>query len=72
MGPTNGQRRSRYEECLARAHRALYHAADAAEDLGDDGAAEDARQLQAEISRMMQDSLKGKKRPRRQASLFDA
>lgn len=70
MGPTTGQRRSNYEARLATAHRALYNAADAAEDLGDYGAAEDCRQLQAEISRLMQDSLAGKKRKRRQLLLL--
>lgn len=70
MGPTTGQRRSNYEGKLATAHRALYNAEGFAEDLGDDGAAEDCRQLQAEISRLMEDSLAGKKRKRRQQVLF--
>lgn len=64
------QARSRYEAQLHCAHRALFRAWNAAEDCGDYGAAEDCRQLQYEISRLMEDSLKGKKRPRRQTSLL--
>lgn len=70
MGPTTSQRRSNYEARLATAHRALYKAEGFAEDLGDDGAAEDCRQLQAEICRLMEDSLAGKKRKHRQQQLL--
>lgn len=63
------QQRSRYEERLSRAHRALYWAAEAAEAMGDPGAQEDCIGLQGEVSRLMDDSLRMKRRPRRQQQL---
>ena len=59
-----GVDRAQMEAELARAHRALYRAADAAERDGDRGAEEDLRQLLAEVTRIAERSLKGKARPR--------
>lgn len=66
--PTS-QQRSRYEEGLARAHRTLFFTRKSAEDLGDEGAAEDLDALMDHLQRMMDDSLKNRPRPRRQLSL---
>jgi hypothetical protein len=55
--------RARYESSLARAHRALYYAQEAAEELRDPGAADDCAQILREISRLADASLKGKARP---------
>lgn len=64
--------RSRYEGHLSRAHRALYAAMEAASDMGDEGAEDDLVALQLEVGRLMQDSINGKKRKRRQQSLLDS
>jgi hypothetical protein len=60
------KQRSIYESSLARAHKALHHAADAAAQLGDSGAESDIYDLQHEILRMTESSLKGKKWKKRQ------
>lgn len=66
MGRQTGLSRSRYEQKLAAASKMLYYAAETAESLGDPGAAEDCIQLRTELQRLMEDSLRGRKRPRRQ------
>ncbi len=68
----NSTNRSRYESSLSTAHKALYWASERAAEIGDEGAAEDCEALLHEISRLMQDSLKDRKRPRRQLSAFDS
>lgn len=64
--------RSRYESRLAVAHRALYGAQQEALALSDDGAVEDLSELTRYVAVMMEDSLKDRKRRRRQLSLLDA
>lgn len=68
----SSQQRSKYEAALSRAHRALFWAERAAGEAGDEGAAEDCTALQAELSRLMSDSISGKKRPRRQLTTLDS
>lgn len=63
------KQRSRYEAALAVAHRALWRAADVADELGDEGAVEDLAELQRYLAVMVDDSLRGRKRPRRQVSI---
>jgi hypothetical protein len=53
--------RARLEAELARAHRALYYAEEAAERMEDFGMSEDLKQLQKEVTRLAQASLKDKK-----------
>jgi len=52
--------RAAYEAALAAAHRALWRAGIAAEQLGDEGAAQDVDQLLKEVTRLAEASLKGK------------
>lgn len=61
------------EAALARAHRGLVQAREAAERLGDDGAAHDIHQIERELIRVAEGSLKGRanRRPRDQTSLYD-
>lgn len=61
----NSQARSRYEQSLATAHRAIYRAIDQAEQLGDQGAEHDCHQILKEIQRLAEASLRGKVRPMR-------
>lgn len=68
----NSAQRSQYEAKLAAAHRHLWWAAEYASQMGDEGAADDCMQINAEVSRLMSDSIKGKRRPRRQLSLVDS
>lgn len=69
--PTS-QDRSKYEESLSRAHRALYWAQHQAEANGDDGAVEDLQALMEHVSVMLSDSIKNRRRPRRQLSVVDS
>lgn len=66
--PTSTQR-SRYEARLAAAHRSAWHAAQEAEQFGDEGASEDLTAIMGHLSVLLQDSLKGKKRNRRQIAM---
>lgn len=52
--------RAKLESELARAHRALYYAEAAAEDLNEPGTAEDLKQLQREVVRIAEGSLRGR------------
>lgn len=52
--------RARYEATLARAHRAVWIAVQAAAELGDDGAEQDLTEIMKHLSSMANDSLKGK------------
>lgn len=56
--------RAKYETQLARAHRSLYWASVAAEELGDLGAVDDVTQIMLEVNRLTEDSLRGRKRTR--------
>lgn len=67
---TRGQQRSLYEQQLALASKRLLIASQIAEHIGDEGAMDDALQLRTEISRLMEDSVSGRKRKRRQLSLL--
>jgi hypothetical protein len=53
----------RYEQELARVHRNLHWCAIAAERAGDEGGAQDLRQLQHEITRIGGDQLCKRRRP---------
>lgn len=68
----NSLQRSRFEAALARAHRNLWTAQQEAEALGDLGAAEDITEVMRFVADVTADSLKGRKRPRRQLSLLDS
>ena len=65
--------RARMEAALARAHRGLAQAREAAESLGDDGAAHDIHQIEREVVRVAEGSLRGRpnRRSRDQTSLYD-
>lgn len=67
-----GQQRSAYESRIAAASRILYNASEIAETLGDEGAADDCLQIRTELSRMLDDSVSGRKRRRRQLELLDS
>lgn len=67
-----GQLRSEYESHLDRAHRALYKAAEVADLLQDYGAAEDLYEILHYLHDMVEDSIRSKKRPRRQLPLLDS
>lgn len=54
-----GTNRARIESELAKAHRALYYAQEAAEREGDVGLEEDLRQLLVEVTRIAERSLRG-------------
>lgn len=54
--------RAIYESCIARAHRALWQAEQAAERMRDEGAVSDLRMLQVEVTRLQNASLSGKVR----------
>jgi hypothetical protein len=54
-----GTERAAYEGALARAHRALWEASLHSFNAGDEGAATDCEQLQREVSRLAEASLKG-------------
>lgn len=68
---SSSAKRSAYEQKLSVAARALYWASERAEEIGDPGAAEDCLQLRTELSRLLEDSVRGKKRPSRQLSALD-
>lgn len=57
--------RSRYETQLAKAHQSLYWAYVAADDLGDEGAADDCMRMLNEISRLATASLAPRSRRRK-------
>jgi hypothetical protein len=65
----NSYDRAKYETRLASAHRALFYATAQAEQMGDDGAAEDLRQIAREIQRLAEASLKGKVKPQMKGQL---
>lgn len=69
--PTSAQR-STYEQALSVAHRALWRASQRAEEHGDEGAVEDLAQVMQAVSVLMSDSLKNKRRPRRQLAILDS
>lgn len=71
MGTSMSESRSKYEASLARASRALWLAADQAERIQDTGAVEDCVAIRREVARLMEDSIKGKRRKRRQLDLSD-
>jgi hypothetical protein len=58
--------RARFESELAKAHRALTYARDAAERLQSSGDVEDLVQIRNEVTRLAEGSLRGKARPVRQ------
>ena len=60
---SSGQQRSYYEARLAAAHRNTFAAKIRAEDLGDDGAAEDLAEILKHLGVLMEDSLRGKHKP---------
>lgn len=66
-----GVGRSKYEAQLSVASRALRAAAERAEEIGDEGAMDDVLQLRTEVSRLMEDSVNGRKRRRRQLTMLD-
>lgn len=68
---TKGEKRSLYEQQLARASKYLIYASNAAEAIGDEGAVDDCLQIRTEISRLLEDSVSGRKRRRRQLHLLD-
>jgi hypothetical protein len=59
-----GAEQAIFEMSVARAHRAVFQAQLAAEDANRQGAAEDLRQLLAELTRIGEEALKAPKRPR--------
>lgn len=61
------QARAKYETALARAHRAMYHAEAAAEEMGSPGATWDCHLIALELTRLANDSLSGKARKLRRA-----
>lgn len=65
----NSRERSAYEEGLSRCHRAAYWAQQRADAIGDDGAVEDLLAIQRHLAVMMEDSLRGRRRPRAQQQL---
>ena len=67
-----GQQRSWFEGQIAVASRALLKASEIAEQLGDEGAADDVLQIRTELSRLLEDSVNGRKRRRRQLALVDS
>lgn len=69
---SRGLKRSQYEAQLAVASRALYRASELAAEVGDEGAADDALQIKTELSRLLEDSVNGRKRRRRQLTLPDS
>lgn len=70
MGLT--QLQAEYETRLAAAHKWLYLAAETADLLQDYGAAEDLIEIMRHIHQLTEDSLRGKKQPRRQLSVLDS
>lgn len=66
--PTS-QQWSTYEQALSVAHRALWRASQRAEEMGDEGAVEDLAEISNAVSVLMSDSLKNKRRPRRQLDI---
>lgn len=54
--------RAQYEAALARAHRAVWSAGEAAEALGERGALSDLLQLLGELTRISDDSASGRRR----------
>jgi hypothetical protein len=66
---TTGQQRATYESHLGRISRGLWRAADAAEGLGDEGAAEDIMAMRDLVHQLLETSVNGKKRKRRQLGL---
>jgi hypothetical protein len=58
------QQRSRYEEALARSHRALYWATKRAEEVGDEGAVQMLHTAQTTVAELMEMSLRNKRAPR--------
>ena len=60
------QNRAIYEHQLAIAHRALWRASEAAEEMGDGGAEHDCQQLLKELGRVAEHSLKSNPRARPQ------
>lgn len=66
---TTGQQRATYESHLGRISRGLWNAAEAAESLGDEGAAEDIMAMRDLVHQLLETSVNGKKRRRRQQSL---
>jgi hypothetical protein len=63
-----GQDRSRYEQLLSNASRTLYFAAEAAERAGDAGAKDDCLQCRSELSRLIEDSVNGRKQRHKKPS----
>lgn len=61
---------SRYEAALARAHKACWDAQQIADERNDFGAVEDLVAVQRHLYVMVEDSLKGKKRPRHELQMF--
>jgi hypothetical protein len=61
--------RAGYEAALAAAHRALHSAAGHASDMGSEGEQHDTEQLMREVTRLGEDSLRGKARRDRLAPL---
>lgn len=58
--PTTAQR-NRYEKKLANASGALYWAASAAEEIGDEGAADDLHKMRALAQEMLEESTRNKR-----------
>lgn len=63
--------RAKLESELARAHRALYYAEEAAEALSDFGMQEDLKMLLKEVTRLGEASLRGKARRSQLAGQFE-
>lgn len=56
--------RSRYESRLAAASKAIWQAADLADVMADEGAAEDLYGMREHLQKLMEDSLRGRKQKR--------
>lgn len=59
---TTSEKRASYEQALAIAHKWLYVAGERAERVGDEGAELDCIGLMREVTRLSEDSLKGRGR----------
>jgi hypothetical protein len=64
--PSNDTNRARMEQAIATAHRAVWRAAEAAEEMGSEGDHEDLVAIMRELTRLQVESLKGRSRRSKQ------